>query len=85
MAILLLLAHACGDWNGSTKVLPLELGNQNLLLPIQTIAIADSYASYLRCCTRGVKSEGHLVQAITGILYFYRQFGYEYALGIGRA
>jgi GNAT superfamily N-acetyltransferase len=26
------------------------------------------------------ESEGHLVQAITGILYFYRQFGYEYAL-----
>jgi GNAT superfamily N-acetyltransferase len=26
------------------------------------------------------EAEGHLVQAITGILYFYRQFGYEYAL-----
>jgi len=26
------------------------------------------------------ESEGHLAQAITGILYFYRQFGYEYAL-----
>lgn len=26
------------------------------------------------------KSEGHLVQGITGIPYFYRQFGYEYAL-----
>ena len=26
------------------------------------------------------ESEGHLVQGITGISYFYRQFGYEYAL-----
>src|SRR5258706_3725174 len=26
------------------------------------------------------EEEGHLVQAITGISYFYRQFGYEYAL-----
>ena len=26
------------------------------------------------------EAEGHLAQAITGILYFYRQFGYEYAL-----
>jgi len=26
------------------------------------------------------ESEGHLVQGITGITYFYRQFGYEYAL-----
>src|SRR5256714_13018235 len=26
------------------------------------------------------KAEGHLVQAITGISHFYRQFGYEYAL-----
>ena len=26
---------------------------------------------------------GHLVQAITGIRYFYRQFGYEYALDLG--
>ncbi len=26
------------------------------------------------------EAEGHLVQAITGIPYFYRQFGYEYAL-----
>lgn len=25
-------------------------------------------------------AEGHLVQAITGIPYFYRQFGYEYAM-----
>jgi predicted N-acetyltransferase YhbS len=28
-------------------------------------------------------AEGHLVQAITGIRYFYRQFGYEYALDLG--
>ncbi len=28
-------------------------------------------------------TEGHLVQAITGIQYFYRQFGYEYALDLG--
>ncbi len=28
-------------------------------------------------------SEGHLLQAITGIPYFYRQFGYEYALDLG--
>jgi Acetyltransferase (GNAT) domain len=28
-------------------------------------------------------SEGHLMQAITGISYFYRQFGYEYALDLG--
>jgi hypothetical protein len=27
--------------------------------------------------------EGHLIQAITGIPYFYRQFGYEYALDLG--
>jgi GNAT superfamily N-acetyltransferase len=27
--------------------------------------------------------EGHLVQGITGIPYFYRQFGYEYALDLG--
>ncbi len=27
-------------------------------------------------------AEGHLVQAITGIPYFYRQFGYEYALDL---
>jgi GNAT superfamily N-acetyltransferase len=26
------------------------------------------------------EAEGHLVQAITGISYFYRQFGYEYAV-----
>ncbi|MHB8599875.1 MAG: GNAT family N-acetyltransferase [Ktedonobacteraceae bacterium] len=26
--------------------------------------------------------EGHMVQAITGIPYFYRQFGYEYALDL---
>src|SRR5438552_3872631 len=26
------------------------------------------------------EAEGDLVQAITGIAYFYRQFGYEYAL-----
>ncbi len=26
------------------------------------------------------EAEGHLVQGITGIPYFYRQFGYEYAL-----
>lgn len=29
------------------------------------------------------QAEGHLVQAITGIPYFYRQFGYEYALDLG--
>lgn len=29
------------------------------------------------------EAEGHLVQAITGISYFYRQFGYEYALELG--
>ncbi|EFH89570.1 GNAT family N-acetyltransferase [Ktedonobacter racemifer] len=29
------------------------------------------------------ESEGHPVQAITGIPYFYRQFGYEYALDLG--
>ena len=29
------------------------------------------------------ESEGHLVQGITGISYFYRQFGYEYALELG--
>ena len=28
------------------------------------------------------ESEGHLVQGITGIPYFYRQFGYEYALDL---
>jgi GNAT superfamily N-acetyltransferase len=28
-------------------------------------------------------AEGHMVQAITGIPYFYRQFGYEYALDLG--
>lgn len=28
------------------------------------------------------EAEGHLVQAITGIAYFYRQFGYEYALDL---
>jgi GNAT superfamily N-acetyltransferase len=28
-------------------------------------------------------AEGHLVTAITGISYFYRQFGYEYALDLG--
>ncbi len=27
-------------------------------------------------------AEGHLVQAITGIPYFYRQFGYEYVLDL---
>ena len=31
------------------------------------------------------EAEGHLVQGITGISHFYRQFGYEYALEIGRA
>lgn len=29
------------------------------------------------------EAEGHLVQAITGIPHFYRQFGYEYALDLG--
>jgi GNAT superfamily N-acetyltransferase len=29
------------------------------------------------------EAEGHLAQAITGIRYFYRQFGYEYALDLG--
>ena len=29
------------------------------------------------------EAEGHLVQGITGISYFYRQFGYEYALELG--
>ncbi len=29
------------------------------------------------------EAEGDLVQAITGIYYFYRQFGYEYALELG--
>lgn len=28
-------------------------------------------------------AEGHLAQAITGIPYFYRQFGYEYTLDLG--
>ncbi len=28
-------------------------------------------------------AEGHLLQAITGIPYFYRQFGYEYVLDLG--
>jgi len=28
------------------------------------------------------EAEGHLVQGITGIPYFYRQFGYEYALDL---
>jgi len=28
------------------------------------------------------ESEGHMVQAITGISHFYRQFGYEYALDL---
>lgn len=28
-------------------------------------------------------AEGHLLQAITGISYFYRQFGYEYVLDLG--
>lgn len=28
-------------------------------------------------------AEGHLIQAITGIPYFYRQFGYEYVLDLG--
>ncbi|MEZ4869782.1 MAG: GNAT family N-acetyltransferase [Caldilineaceae bacterium] len=28
-------------------------------------------------------AEGHLAQAITGIRYFYRQFGYEYVLDLG--
>jgi GNAT superfamily N-acetyltransferase len=28
-------------------------------------------------------AEGHLAQGITGIRYFYRQFGYEYALNLG--
>jgi GNAT superfamily N-acetyltransferase len=29
------------------------------------------------------QAEGHLAEAITGIRYFYRQFGYEYALDLG--
>ena len=29
------------------------------------------------------EAEGHLAQAITGIRFFYRQFGYEYALDLG--
>jgi hypothetical protein len=29
------------------------------------------------------EAEGHLAEAITGIRYFYRQFGYEYALDLG--
>jgi GNAT superfamily N-acetyltransferase len=29
------------------------------------------------------EAEGHMVTAITGIPYFYRQFGYEYALDLG--
>jgi hypothetical protein len=29
------------------------------------------------------EAEGHLLQAITGIPYFYRQFGYEYVLDLG--
>ena len=29
------------------------------------------------------EAEGHLVQAITGIPYYYRLFGYEYALDLG--
>jgi len=28
------------------------------------------------------ETEGHLAQGITGIYYFYRQFGYEYALDL---
>jgi hypothetical protein len=28
-------------------------------------------------------AQGHLVQGITGIPYYYRQFGYEYALNLG--
>ncbi|HEX5689778.1 MAG TPA: GNAT family N-acetyltransferase, partial [Roseiflexaceae bacterium] len=28
-------------------------------------------------------ARGHLAQAITGILFYYRQFGYEYALDLG--
>lgn len=31
------------------------------------------------------ESYGHLAQGITGIQYFYRQFGYEYALDLGGA
>jgi len=30
------------------------------------------------------EAEGHLAQGITGIYYFYRQFGYEYALDLDR-
>jgi GNAT superfamily N-acetyltransferase len=29
------------------------------------------------------EAEGHMVQGITGIAYFYRQFGYEYAVDLG--
>lgn len=29
------------------------------------------------------EADGHLAQGITGIRYFYRQFGYEYALNLG--
>ena len=36
-----------------------------------------------RWSTRAVMCEGRPLQAITGIPYFYRQFGYEYVLDLG--
>ncbi len=52
------------------------------------VATAPDYRN--RGLVRGVfemiharsESEGHLLQAITGISYFYRQFGYEYVLDL---
>jgi GNAT superfamily N-acetyltransferase len=39
---------------------------------------AQFEAAHRRCA-----EQGHLVQGITGIPYYYRQFGYEYALDLG--
>lgn len=63
--------------------IPLSVGRPEIVATDPTYRNRGLIRYLLEMVHARSAAEGHLVQAITGITYFYRQFGYEYALDLG--
>ena len=63
--------------------IPLRMGRPEIVATNPTYRRRGLIRALFEIIHARSEAEGHLMQGITGIPYFYRQFGYEYALDLG--
>jgi GNAT superfamily N-acetyltransferase len=79
-----LVASTCllrQEWN--YEGIPFMLGRPEIVASDPTYRKRGLIRALFEMLHTRSAAEGHLAQGITGIHYFYRQFGYEYALDLG--